>query len=69
MRTRIEDAMVKHIPWKRKRSKEGPKWMNNEIRKMIWKKRKAWHSWKRTRGMKERGFGKRHKENDKKQEK
>ena len=54
LRTKIEDALAKHAPWRKRRQKEGPKWMNNDIRRMIQKKRRAWDNWKRTRGMKEK---------------
>ena len=53
MRTRMEDALTKHVPLKKKR-KDGPKWMNNDIKRMIQRKRKTWDKWKRTKGMNEK---------------
>ena len=48
---RTLDQMVdKWVPWRRKSGRHNvPRWMNNEIRTAVTKKKKAWRKWKESR--------------------
>ena len=40
----------KWVPWRRKSGRHNvPRWMNNEIRTAVTKKKKAWRKWKESR--------------------
>lgn len=47
---RFHDNLVaKWVPWRRKRrGKVPPKWMNDDIRKSVTEKRRAWKQWKKS---------------------
>ena len=46
---RIDDAVDECVPERKSMSKPKPRWMNNDIMKLIKEKRSAWTRWKRTR--------------------
>ena len=50
----LETAMMEHVPMRKVRRTDEPKWLDAELRKKIGAKRKAWNEWKRTGRVTER---------------
>ena len=50
----LETAITEHVPMRKARRTDEPKWLDAELRKKISVKRKAWDEWKRTGRVTER---------------
>ena len=48
IRNRLQKLVVDWVPWRRRRGKNIPKWMNGEIRRLVTEKKKAWRKWKKS---------------------
>ena len=46
LKKKINDVVEKYVPMKKNTKKERPKWMSNEVERLISNKRKAWYRWK-----------------------
>ena len=44
----LESVIALHVPLKKKRQTDEPKWLDAEVRTKIREKRRAWNEWKRT---------------------
>ena len=53
IREKIQESIIRHIPWKRRKEKNRPKWMTRKIKRSINKKRELWHRAK-TGGLREK---------------
>ena len=45
----IDEAVEKCVPWKKIRAGNPPKWMCNELKRLIGKKKRAWKKWKKSK--------------------
>ena len=48
LRESIDTAIAEHVPMKKNRRSDEPRWLDDEMRKKIHAKRQAWSEWKRT---------------------
>ena len=49
LKSTINDAIDKFVPMRKSKEKIEPKWMNNQIRKQIAKKKASWAKWKKSK--------------------